>query len=211
MTDDQPRSDHRADVRFDVLVTQRLTIRRFRPEDAAAFAAYRSDPEIARYQGWTTPFTLVQARRFIAELAASHPDTPGGWFQFAVTESVSGELLGDVAAGTDGDDPRLAEVGFTFARAHQGRGYATEALTAVLDHLLRGRGKHRVSATCDARNAASVALLERVGMRREAHHLQNAWWHGEWTDEYVYAVLADEWRARRGRGRAAGDTGGSLR
>jgi aminoglycoside 6'-N-acetyltransferase len=210
MSDDHPLADHRPDVAFDRLVTERLTIRRFRLEDAAAFAAYRSDPDVARYQGWATPFTLDQARRFIADLSGTHPDTPGAWFQFAVTESVSGELLGDVAAGTDGDDPRLAVVGFTFAPAHQRRGYATEALSAVLDHLLRGRGKHRVSATCDTRNAASVALLERVGMRREAHHLRNAWWQGEWTDEYVYAVLADEWRDRRGRGPAAGDSG-SLR
>jgi aminoglycoside 6'-N-acetyltransferase len=207
MSDDHhPLADHRADVAFDRLVTERLTIRRFRREDAAAFAAYRSDPDVARYQGWATPFTLDQARRFIADLSGTHPDTRGAWFQFAVTESVSGALLGDVAAGTDGDDPRLAVVGFTFARAHQRRGYATEALSAMLDHLFRGRRKHRVSATCDTRNAGSVALLERVGMRREAHHLQNAWWQGEWTDEYVYAVLADEWRDRRGRGRAAGDT-----
>jgi aminoglycoside 6'-N-acetyltransferase len=211
MADDRPRSTHRADAGFDQLVTERLTIRRFRPDDAAVFATYRSDPEVARLQGWATPFTLDQARRFIADLADTHPDTPGGWFQFAVADRGSDELLGDVAAGTDGDDPRLAVVGFTFARAHQGRGYATEALTAVLDHLFLGCGKHRVSATCDTRNTGSVALLERVGMRREAHHLQNAWWQGEWTDEYVYAVLADEWRARGGRGRAAGDAGGSLR
>jgi aminoglycoside 6'-N-acetyltransferase len=188
---------HRPDVDFDVLVTDRLTIRRFRADDADAFATYRSDPDVARYQGWGTPFTVEQARRFIAELDGTHPDTPAQWFQFAVTDGASGQLLGDVAAGTDGGDPRLAVVGFTIARAHQGRGYATEALTALLDHLFLHRGKHRVSATVDTRNAASVALLERVGMRREAHHLQNAWWDGEWTDEYVYAVLADGWVARR--------------
>jgi RimJ/RimL family protein N-acetyltransferase len=198
MASDRASPEHHGpDVDFDVLVTDRLTIRRFRADDADAFAAYRSDPDVARYQGWGTPFTVEQARRFIAALDGTHPDTPAEWFQFAVTERESGQLLGDVAAGTDGGDPRLAVVGFTIARAHQGRGYANEALTALLDHLFLHRGKHRVSATVDTRNAASVALLERVGMRREAHHLQNAWWAGEWTDEYVYAVLADGWVARR--------------
>jgi aminoglycoside 6'-N-acetyltransferase len=184
------------DVGFVALHTERLTIRRFRREDAPALAAYRSEPVVARYQGWDTPFTEEQAEAFIAELEGSHPDTPDEWFQLAVSETASGVLVGDVGVGPDGDDPRLARIGFTVAPAHQGQGLATEAVTAVLDHLFRVRGKHRVAADCDVRNTASVALLERVGMRREAHHLASAWWKGEWTDEYVYAVLADEWLAR---------------
>jgi aminoglycoside 6'-N-acetyltransferase len=184
------------DVGFATLRTARLTLRRFRAEDAAALAAYRSDPEVARYQGWEPPFLEEQAAAFIASLEATHPDTPGEWFQLAVTERPSDALIGDIGIGPDGDDHRLARIGFTLASAHQGRGLATEAVTAVLDHLFRARGKHRVAADCDVRNTASVALLERVGMRREAHHLASAWWQGEWTDEYVYAVLAEEWLAR---------------
>jgi aminoglycoside 6'-N-acetyltransferase len=184
------------DVGFAALRTARLTICRFRAEDAAALAAYRSEPEIARHQGWETPFLEEQAAAFIAGLEGTHPDTPGEWFQLAVTETGSGVLVGDIGVGPDGDDPRLARIGFTVAPAHQGRGFATEAVTAVLDHLFRARGKHRVAADCDVRNTASVALLERVGMRREAHHLASAWWKGEWTDGYVYAVLADEWFVR---------------
>jgi aminoglycoside 6'-N-acetyltransferase len=183
-------------VGFEALRTARLTLRRFRAEDAAALAAYRSDPDVARFQGWESPFLEEQAAAFIAELAGTHPDTAGEWFQLAVTETATGELVGDVGMGPDGDDPRLARIGFTVAPARQGRGLATEAVTAVLDHLFRVRGKHRVAADCDVRNTASVALLERVGMRREAHHLASSWWKGEWTDEYVYAVLADEWLAR---------------
>jgi aminoglycoside 6'-N-acetyltransferase len=187
------------DVGFAALRTVRLTIRRFRAEDAAALAAYRSEPEVARYQGWEPPFLEERAAAFIAGLDATHPDTPGEWFQLAVTETASGMLIGDIGVGPDGDDPRLARIGFSLAPTHQGRGFATEAVTAVLDHLFRSRGKHRVAADCDVRNTASVALLERVGMRREAHHLASAWWKGEWTDEYVYAVLADEWLARHPR------------
>jgi RimJ/RimL family protein N-acetyltransferase len=184
------------DAGFTSLVTERLTLRRFSAADVPAFAAYRSVPEVARYQSWETPFREVQARRFVADLAGCHPDTPGEWFQFAVTETASGRLLGDVAAGPEPDD-RLVRIGFTLAPAAQGHGFATEAVTALLDYLFHVRGKHRVAADCDARNLASVAVLERVGMRREAHHRRSVWWKGEWTDELVHAVLADEWSARR--------------
>ena len=186
-------ADARGDVAFTGLRTERLVVRRFRPDDAAAFAAYRSDPEVARYQGWDAPFPLEAAERFVAEMAAAHPDTPGEWYQLAV--DVAGRLVGDVAVHVDSGDPRLARIGFTLAPDAQGQGYATEAVTAVLGYLF-GRGKHRVSADLDARNARSAALLRRVGMRQEAHHVASAWWKGEWTDEDVYAVLAEEWSAR---------------
>jgi RimJ/RimL family protein N-acetyltransferase len=195
MTDD-PRPRLEPDDGFEALVTVRLTIRRFEVTDVPAFAAYRSVPAVARYQSWDIPFGEEQARRFVAALATSHPDTADEWFQFAVTETTSGRLLGDVAAAPESDH-RLARIGFTLAPEARGRGFATEAVTGLLDYLFHARGKHRVAADCDPRNLASVALLERVGLRREAHHLQSAWWKGEWTDAFLYAVLADEWSARR--------------
>lgn len=184
---------------FGELRTVRLVVRRFRPADAPTFAAYRSDPEVARYQSWEVPFSADDADRFVASLAEEDPDTPGAWFQFAVAEADGGAHVGDVAAYVDEEDPRQARVGITLAPHVQGRGYGTEALTAFLDYLFLDRGKHRVTADCDVRNSASSALLERVGMRREAHHLRSVWAKGEWTDEFVYAVLSDEWTARTDR------------
>lgn len=181
------------DEEFVALRTDRLVIRRFHPADAASFAAYRSDPAVARYQGWELPVPLERAREFISQMQALHPLIPGEWFQFAIAEADGGAHVGDVAAQVDGQDPRQARVGVTVASGVQGRGYATEALRALLDYLFVAHGKHRVVADCDVRNTASVALLERLGMRREAHHLQSAWFGGEWTDEYVYALLAAEW------------------
>lgn len=180
---------------FEELRTARLVVRRFRPADVPTFVAYRSDPEVARYQSWDVPFGEEEATQFVSGLSRDDPDTPGSWFQFAVAEATGGAHVGDVAAYVDPGDPRLARVGITLAADAQGRGVGTEALTALLGYLFDDRGKHRVSAECDARNVASAKLLERVGMRREAHHVRSSWWKGEWTDEYVYAVLADEWRA----------------
>ena len=171
--------------------TARLVLRRLTPDDAAALAAYRSDPEQARYQSWEAPYPLSSARALVEEMRDLRFGQPGEWLQVGV--EADGRLVGDVAVRVDGDDPRLATIGFTLAAGAQGRGYATEAVRAVLDRLLAQHGVHRVSAECDARNVRSAALLRRVGMRQEAHHVRSAWWKGEWTDELVFAVLAEEW------------------
>jgi RimJ/RimL family protein N-acetyltransferase len=183
------------DTGFTRLATERLVLRRFRPADLAAFAAYRSDPDIARYQGWAAPYSRERAGRLLAELAEQHPDTPGEWFQIAVALPGSDELIGDCGLHVPLADPRQAEIGFTFAAARRGRGYATEAVRRLLDYLFADRGKHRVVAACDARNARSSALLRRVGMRREGLLRQGVWAKGEWTDEELFAVLGSEWRA----------------
>jgi RimJ/RimL family protein N-acetyltransferase len=186
-----------ADAAFTSLASERLLLRRFRPDDLDAFVAYRSDPQVARYQSWEVPYPPSQARQFLAELQALHPDTPGEWFQFAVTLRRTDLLIGDCAALVRIDDPRQAEIGFTLGRAHQQRGYGAEAVRRLLDYLLIERGKHRVSASCDARNTRSAALLERVGMRREGHLLESTWSKGEWTSDLLYAVLRREWPASR--------------
>ncbi len=172
-------------------VTEHLVLRRMTNDDAAALAVYRSDPVQARYQSWEAPYPVDSARAVIAEMRDVRFAQPGAWLQIAI--ETGGRLIGDIAVRVDGDEPRQAMVGFTLAAHAQGRGFATEALRAVMTLLFTEHGVHRISAECDARNVRSAALLERVGMRREAHHRKSAWWKGEWTDEYAYAILAEEW------------------
>jgi RimJ/RimL family protein N-acetyltransferase len=171
--------------------TGRLVLRRFRPSDAETLAAYRSDPDVARYQSWTAPVTLEQARVIVASLAAGDPEQPG-WFQYAVERTEDRLHIGDVGVYLY-ENRRQAEIGFTLGPAYQGRGYAGEAVRAVLDHLFRVRGLHKVSAEADARNAASARLLERVGFTREGLRRSQTWIKGEWTDDLLYGLLADEW------------------
>jgi len=182
-----------ADESFTELPGQRVVVRRFRPADVAEFVAYRSRPEVARYQSWDAPYPREDGERFVRALMTCHPDTPGEWFQFAVALRATGRLIGDCAAMPDADDPRQCEIGFTLAPDYQGRGYATEAVRLLAGYLFTVRGKHRITACCDARNAASAALLERLGMRREGHLRQSTWAKGEWTDDLLYALLHDEW------------------
>jgi RimJ/RimL family protein N-acetyltransferase len=183
------------DEGFTDLVEARVALRRFRPGDLAAFVAYRSSAEVARYQSWDAPYPRAAGERFIADMMARQPDTAGEWFQFAVIVRSTGELAGDCAARPDADDPRQAEIGFTIAPEHQRRGYATEAVRALLGYLFGTRGKHRVTASCDERNQASARLLERLGMRLEGHLRESTWAKGEWTDDLLYALLDHEWRS----------------
>jgi RimJ/RimL family protein N-acetyltransferase len=174
-----------------LITTERLVLRRFRPADAPILAAYRSDPEVARYQSWDAPFPLLKAETAVASFMESDPDLPG-WFQWAIERLTDRRLLGDVAVRLH-DNRMQAEIGFTLAAEHQKQGYATEAVRAVLDRLFRLQGLHKVTGECDARNASSAALLERLGFTREGHLRQQTYIKGEWTDDLIYGLLAAEW------------------
>jgi len=176
--------------------TSRLRVRRFKPDDVEAFVAYRADPDVARYQSWSD-YTLERGRAFVDSLQGAEPGVPGEWFQLALEARSSGALVGDLALHVDADEPRQAEIGFTLDRAHQGVGYATEALGGFLDWIFPTFGLHRVIAVTDALNASAADLLERVGMRREAHFVDNVFFKGAWGSELLYAVLAEEWTRRR--------------
>ena len=174
-----------------LITTERLVLRRFRVADAPVLAEYRSDPEVARYQSWDAPFSLLRAETAVAGFIAADPDKPG-WFQYAVERAEDKKLIGDVAVHLH-DNAKQAEIGFTLATAYQKRGFATEAVGAVLDRLFRVQGLHKVTGECDARNTASAGLLERLGFTREGRLRQQTWIKGEWTDDLIYGLLAEEW------------------
>jgi len=175
------------------LETPRLILRPFQESDLEAFSGYRSDPEVARYQGWEAPYSLEQAAAFIREMQSTRPGAPGEWYQIAIERKNTPGLIGDCAFHILAHDPRQAEIGFSLASAYQRQGYATEAVGRLLDYLFGDLDLHRVTATCDAENHASARLLERVGMRREGHFIENIWFKGAWGSEYAYAVLQAEW------------------
>ncbi|MCI0625150.1 MAG: GNAT family N-acetyltransferase [Acidobacteria bacterium] len=180
-----------------LLETQRLILRPFQDSDLEPFAEYRSDPKVARYQSWEIPYTKDQAAAFIREMKQIHPGIQGEWYQFAVELRRQSCLIGDCAFQILAHDARQAEIGFSLSRPYQGQGYAAEAVMRMLDYLFGELGLHRVTATCDAENHASAKLLERVGMRREGHFIENIWFKGAWGSEYSYALLHSEWSIRQ--------------
>lgn len=177
------------------LRTERLTIRMMRSADLLALLAYRNDPAIARYQDWELPFTDAAARRIIDGQAALEGPTDGEWVQLAV--DLAGEVIGDVAVFLQ-HDATIALIGYTFAATHHGNGYATEAVTAVVDALCAA-GVHRFVATLDPENIPSMRVLEAVGFAYETLARQAEMVRGEWVDDLRYSMLAADrvaWRDR---------------
>lgn len=178
------------------LRTSRLLLRRLRESDLASFLAYHNDPEINRYQSWPE-LSEPQARAFLGQQSEQQAGIPGQWLQLGIELRSSGEHIGDCALLVLADDPRQGEIGYTVARPHQGRGYATEAVRGLLRYAFGALGLHRIRAVVDCANIPSYLLLERLGFRREGHTLQSFWDDktGEWRDEYLYAILAAEWES----------------
>lgn len=182
------------------LETERLVIDPLVASDVPAFVAYRSDPEVARFQSWHADFSAEDGAALVASQPVGFP-TPGEWVQLALrapTADGSGSrvLVGDIAIGADASQPATFELGVTIAPAHQGAGYASEALRAAIDLLFAEHEAHRVVLQGDARNESVLRLLRRLGLRHEGTILEGDWFKGEWTTLERFALLRREWLAR---------------
>jgi RimJ/RimL family protein N-acetyltransferase len=154
----------RIDADFEALVTERLLLRRSRPEDAAAISEYRSDPAVHRYQGWerTDPSGI---RVEIEDMARRQPGEPGGWVQFSVEEREGGRLVGDVGLSPADGELGVMKVGYTIAPVLQGLGYATEAVGALVAYAFDTLDAEVVRAYASAENVPSHRVAEKVGLR----------------------------------------------
>lgn len=175
------------------LRTARCLVRPLHAADLPELARYRDDPRVARYQSWDG-YTEADARELLDEVAATPLGKPGTWYQLAIARADDNALIGDI--GLHFLDEEQVELGFTLAFERHGAGLAREAVGAVVDHLLVALGRHRLVAITDARNARAAHLLEVLGFRREAHHIDNIFFKGAWGSEYVYALLRREHPSR---------------
>jgi RimJ/RimL family protein N-acetyltransferase len=178
-------------VIFDIR-TRRLHINGLTSCDASALYEYRSHKDVTRFQSWR-PADVDDARAFIDRNASTPFNQPASWYQLAVRSAATDELIGDLGVHFVDDDGRQVEIGCTIAPIHQHQGFGVESVRSLLDHLFTTMNKHRVYASVDVCNAASIALVRRVGMRQEAHFRQSLWWRGEWVDDLVFAMLHSEW------------------
>jgi RimJ/RimL family protein N-acetyltransferase len=175
-----------------LLETPRLLLRQFKDDDLEALIAYRSHPEVERYQMWQN-YNQAQAKDLIS--GNNHLDfRQGGRFQIALEYKVSQTLIGDLYLRIDDNDHRLGEVGYTLSTHYQKQGLATEAMQALLTYCFETLNMHRLSATADPRNVPSLKLLERLGFRQEAYFVKSLWFKGDWADDVVYALLHEEFK-----------------
>ena len=148
-----------------VLATERLVVRRFEPADAVALHAYRNDPEVARWQGWDTPYAFEHAEDLAVQMHLLPLFEPGDWTQLALAPIDEPErLIGDIGVRLEAHEP-TAEIGFSLAREHWGRGLASEAVSAVVDHVLAECSLVRVVAFTLRENEAAQRVLEHAALR----------------------------------------------
>lgn len=160
--------------------TERLLLRRSRPEDAATISAYRSDPNVNRQQGWERT-DLEGVLADIVEMSGRSPGEPGGWVQFTVEERGGGRIVGDVGLSVADGEPGVIKVGYTIDPAFQGLGYATEAIRSLVEYAFETLGAEVVRAHASAENAPSIRVAEKTGMRlveRFEHREGDEVWYG---------------------------------
>lgn len=164
--------------------TGSILLRRLTPGDLPDFQSYRQDPELGRYQGWI-PTPDADARDFLAHMHAAPLLQPATWCQLGIADAATDTLIGDIGLLLSRDQAQ-AEIGFSLARPWQGRGLATAAVQAAIALVFEYTPAARVIAAVDARNTASIRLLERLGMQRIDS--RSARFRGETCVEHVYAM-----------------------
>lgn len=144
------------------IATARLILRRPKAADATAKYEYARDPEVARYMDWAIPTGLDRILASTANAAVRWES--GEEYAWVITAEPDDRAIGNVACRVEG---HAADLGYVLAREHWGRGYATEAATAIFRWLVSLDGVFRIWATCDIENVASARVLEKIGMSRE--------------------------------------------
>lgn len=173
--------------------TARLTVRRYRPDDIDAVFDLQSRDDVTRYIPWPRRTREECVEWLEAKIAVKALVADGDVVSLAVTRRDDDLYVGEVLLFLVSDKHRQGEIGYVIHPDHHGKGYATEAAAALIEAAFTTFDFHRIQARLDARNTASARLAERLGMRREAHLVENEFNNGEWEDEVIYGVLAREW------------------
>jgi RimJ/RimL family protein N-acetyltransferase len=176
------------------ILTERLLLRSYGEGDFDGLYAMQSSEDVVRWL-YNDVRNESEARDLLArKIRGAAFEAEGDWLSTAVTLRDSGAFVGDIALHWVSEEHRCGELGFMFDPGHQGKGYATEAARALLPFAFETMGWHRLIGRTEARNTASARVLEKLGMRLEAHLIENEWVKGEWQSELGYALLASEWR-----------------
>jgi RimJ/RimL family protein N-acetyltransferase len=177
--------------------TARLVLRAMTDEDVDDIHAYQSRPDVCLYLPYEPRSRDEVAEKIAKYSTALVLNGDGDFWQLAIECAGDlGHVIGDVYFTIKDATSATCEIGWTLHPDHTGSGYMTEAAQAVLDIAFNELGLHRAIADLDPRNQASAALCKRLGMRQEAHFVEDLWFKGAWTDTAIYAILDREWAAR---------------
>jgi ribosomal-protein-alanine N-acetyltransferase len=177
--------------------TPRLLLRDFVTRDLDAVHAYSVREDVARFLVWG-PNTVLQSKQTIKGFVEDQKGKPRLNFDLAIVlkgtgrRGDKGTLIGGVGLKFADWEHRTGDVGYVLHPDYWGHGFAEEAARALMEAGFRELGLQRIFATCDQRNKASARVMERLGMRREGAFRQSKYIQGAWRDEFLYAILAEE-------------------
>ena len=179
-----------AGARLPTLAASRVSLRWLTEQDVPALFTIFSDPAVVRY--WShAPFTGVDAaERLLADIQRLCGE--GTLYEWGIALSASDEVIGTCTLASIDRRHRRAEIGFALASEAWGHGYATEAVSRLVDHAFGALGLHRLEADVDPRNAASLRLLERLGFVREGYLRERYHVNGETQDSVLLGLLRRE-------------------
>jgi ribosomal-protein-alanine N-acetyltransferase len=173
-----------------MITGRRVLLRDFEPGDLEATMAIVGDPEVTRSLSFDTRTEAEQAERLAQDIARAAAEPRPDYYLGVVTAG-TGTLIGFARIGLG--PHRSGEVGYAIRKDHWQRGYATEAAGLLVDFGFRQLGLHRIVAATGPHNAASRAVLDRLGFRFEGHMRDHVFTNGAWRDSLLYAVLEHEW------------------
>ena len=176
------------------LETERLILRNLLESDLDDFHSYRSNPDICKFQSFDV-FTIEDSRAFIDSQKNAKFGTPGEWTQVAIEWKENNKLVGDLALKPEAHEPRTIEIGVTLNLEYRKKGFAVEAFIRIFEYLFTETEAHRIFGILDVENAGSLRLMENLNFRREAEFKKSYWDKkmNEWRDEYLYALLKEDW------------------
>jgi [ribosomal protein S5]-alanine N-acetyltransferase len=178
--------------------TPNLILRLLTPDDIPALLTYRLLTEVTRYLS-KRPVTAESILDEIEYTRSVPIGTPGYRVRTVIVPKVTNSVVGDCIIKITEEDPQQGELTYALHPAHQGHGYATEAMRAFVGYAFGTLRLHRLTATIFAEHTPSIKVVERLGMRREAHFRQAVLRDGQWVDDTIYALLRDEWQAMQQR------------
>ena len=178
--------------------TERLLLRPLREDDFETLYSYESHPDVVRWLYWGVRSEDEVRERLRKKIGSTAIEHEGDALFLAAVERTSGQMVGDLMLEFLSEEHRTAELGYIIHPDHQGLGYATEAGRAMLRIAFEDLKLHRVIGRTEARNVGSARVLEKLGMRLEAHLVENEWVKGEWQSELDFAILDREWFAASG-------------
>jgi RimJ/RimL family protein N-acetyltransferase len=177
---------------FPVLKSERLLLRAFVPDDEAAFQQFAVKEDFWKFlPGPALDAGLV--KRFIAARVIEGETPSGRDWLFCVAERQLERAIGMVRLSIASPEHRQGNIGFSFDGTLRGKGYASEAMQAVLRFGFAELGLHRITALADIENIRSHAVLQKLGFRVEGRLQQNFNVRGEWRDCDLFAILRSEW------------------